>query len=105
MHIEHANQRNFFLTVLWSLMLSAAIVAAAAALGRATANVKAALTDKPDIAIYLLMEDANLGRTTLLRESETERAYLAESGSGPLLVTLKRGPTQWFVASKEFLHE
>lgn len=81
------------------------VVVGAALLGRATHNFQAALTDKPDVAIYLLLPEEELGITTLLRESETERDYLAETKNGPKLVKLKKGDKEWFVSVVEELHE
>ena len=48
------------------------------AAGRINAGLKAALTDKPDIAIYLLLPEEEIGRTLLLRDKDNERDYLAE---------------------------
>jgi hypothetical protein len=77
-----------------------------ATLGRASYNFSAALTDKPDIAIYMLLEDRDLQETKLIREvSEQERHYYAESKDGPLLVVLRRGPKEWYVDSVEELRE
>jgi hypothetical protein len=103
-HIHSLSRRNYSSTVLWSIFLCLLIVVAASALGRAAHNFKAALTDKPDVAIYLLLPDKNLGNTTLLRESPNERDYLAETASGPLLVRLKKGEEEWFVSFTEPLH-
>lgn len=90
---------------MWSVVLCIAIVVSAAFLGRATGNFKAALTDKPDVAIYLLLPDEGLGNTTLLRESETERDYLADTKDGPKLIKLKKGEKEWFVSVVEKLHQ
>ena len=104
-HVHTLSTRGFRKTTLWSLMMAVLIVAAAAALGRAAHNFKAALTDKPDVAIYLLMQDEQLGNTTLLRESENERDYLAETKDGPKLVKLKKGGKEWYVAEEEALRQ
>lgn len=77
---------------------------AAAALGRATHNFSAALTDKPDVAIYVLLPDEGIRDTTLLRETEKERDYLAETKDGPKLIKLRRGEQEWFVSLIEELH-
>lgn len=87
------------------MVLCISIVIAAAALGRATHNFSAALTDKPDVAIYLLLPDEGIRDTTLLRESELERDYLAETKDGPKLIKLRRGDKEWFVSLIEELHE
>lgn len=93
-------------TVLWALFLCFSIVICTAMLGRATRNFKAALTDKPDVAIYLLLPDEGLGQTTLLRETETTRDYLAETKDGQKLIKLdKDRDGLWEVATIEALHE
>lgn len=104
-HIHSLSPRSFGHTVLWSVMLATLIVVMTAALGRAARNFKAALIDKPDVAIYLLLPDEGLGQTTLLKESETERDYLAETSEGPKLITLKKDEHEWFVSHIEQLHE
>lgn len=105
LHIPHLSRARFFHTVVWSLIVSCVIVAAAAGIGRATHNMNIALQEKPDVAIYLLLPDEDIGRTTLLHETETERDYLAETKDGPKLVKLKKGPEQWYAALVEQLHE
>ena len=81
------------------------MVALAASIARATLNLSAALTDKPDLAIYLLLPEEEIGQTTLLRVYEDQRDYLAETKDGPKLIQLKRGPHQWYVSLIEKLHE
>ncbi len=105
MEIEHLSRRRFLNTVVWGVIASVAVVGAAAGLGRATINLKSALTDKPDIAIYLLLPDEEIGKTTLLREEDDERHYLAETKNGPKLVILKMGEKEWYVSSVESLRE
>ena len=78
---------------------------AAAALGRATHNFGAALTEKPDVAIYLLLPNEDIGNTTLLRESDNERDYLAETATGPKLIKLRKNEGEWFVSLIEKLHD
>lgn len=104
MHIRHLSTRRFTHTVFWSLLLSALIVAMAATLARASFNLSAALTDKPDIALYLLLPEEEISQSTLLREHVGERDYLVQTKDGPKLIRLKRGPNQWFVEMKEQLH-
>lgn len=102
-NIHHLSHRRFFRTVLWAVIASAFIVTAAAGLGRAARNFEAALTDKPDVAVYLLLEDENITTSTVLREQPNERDYLVETKSGPMLVKLKRGAQHWYVSSQESL--
>ncbi len=104
-HVHHLSHPLFRRTVLWSVVACFLIVGAAAALGRSMSNFRAALTDKPDLAIYLLLPEEGIGNTTLLREEETERDYLAETKDGPKIVKLKKGESQWFVSHVENLHE
>jgi len=105
MHIHLLSQKGYRLRVFWALLLSALIVGVSATLARATLTLSAALVEKPDIAIYLLMEEEGIGRTELLREREDERDYLAETKDGMKFVRLKRGPNQWYVEFEENLHE
>lgn len=92
-------------TMMWSVILCLLIISAAAALARSSHNFKAALTDKPDLAIYLLLPDEQISNTTLLRESDNERDYLADTKDGPKIIKLKKGEKQWYVALTEDLHQ
>lgn len=86
-------------------MASLVVVGIAAGIGRATTNLGAALTDKPDIAIYLLLPDEKLGKLEVLKEEENERHYMAESKTGPKFIILKKGEEEWYVSLIENLHE
>ncbi len=66
-------------SILLGLFTCVLIVAVAAALGKAMVNLKAALTDRPDVGIYLLLPELELGDSVLLRDMETTRDYYAES--------------------------
>jgi acetylglutamate synthase len=105
MEIALISRKRYTHTMLWAVLLSSVVVALAATLGRAMANVKAALTDKPDIAVYLLLKDDVVTSSTLLRSYDSERDYLVETKDGPKLVKLKKGEKEWFVVSKERMHE
>lgn len=104
-HIHNLSHRGYRQTVLWATFCCLAIVVGAAAFARASRNFAAALTDKPDLAVYLLLPEENLGHTTLLREEESERDYLAETDDGPKLIKLKKGEKEWYVSVVERLHE
>lgn len=104
-HIHTLSHAGYRQTVLWAAFSCLAIVAAASAFARASHNFAAALTEKPDLAIYLLLPDEGIGQSTLLREQETERDYLAETKSGPKLVKLKKGEAEWYVSVVEELRE
>lgn len=105
MVIDRLSRWRFLNTTFWALFVSAVIVGGAAFLGRATINLKAALTDKPDIAIYLLLPKEDIGAVTLLRESINERHYLAETKDGPKLVILEKREEKWEVKLIEKLRE
>lgn len=104
-HIHSLSENGYRSTVLWAAFCSLAIVAAASAFARASHNFAAALTDKPDLAIYLLLPEEEIGQSTLLREQDTERDYLAETKDGPKLVKLRKGDAEWYVSVVEPLHE
>lgn len=78
-------------------------MAAAAVLGKAMVNLQAALISKPDVGIYLLLPEMDLGHTELLREQDGERDYYADSKEGPLLVRLRQKEGKWAVWSYDHL--
>jgi len=105
MHFRFVSPQRYAHTMFWAVLLSCLIVAIAASLGRATLNLKAALTEKPDIALYFLLPEEEIGESELIRETEFERDYLAETKHGPALIRLRKGDNQWFVVFEERLHE
>ena len=104
-NVHSLSHKGYRKTAFWSIAAAIIVVMIASALGRAAHNFQAALTDKPDVAIYLLLPEEGLGKTTLIKSTDTEREYLAETKNGPELVRLKRGEKQWYVEYKEKLHE
>lgn len=86
------------------MALSLFIVVSASLLGRAAHNFRAALTDKPDLAVYLLLPEEHITTMELLREEPLQRDYLAQTASGPTLIVLKKGQREWFVSHTERLH-
>jgi len=105
MDISDISSRRYSHTMLWAVLLSSLVVAIAATLGRAMANVKAALTDKPDIAVYLLLKDEGITHSVLLRSSDNQRDYLVQTKDGPKVVKLKMGEKEWYVASVDTMRE
>ncbi len=103
--IQSLSRHGYKRTALWSMILCTLIVIAAATLGRAAHNFKAALTEKPDVALYLLLPEEEITHSTLLKEGETQRDYLAETKNGPTLIQLKKGEDVWYVGFVERLHE
>ena len=105
-HVHSLSRNTYLRTVVWAFFLCFSIVICAALLGRATHNFQAALTEKPDVAIYLLLPDEGLGQTTLLRETETTRDYLAETKDGQKLIKMDKTVNgEWEIAVIERLHE
>lgn len=104
MDLSMLTRMRFLHTMSWALFLSMVIVMIAAMLARATLNLSAALTDKPDLALYVLLPEEEIGQSTLLREKKNERDYLAETKDGPKLVKLKKGEKEWYVSVIEALH-
>ncbi|TSC58178.1 MAG: hypothetical protein Greene041619_738 [Candidatus Peregrinibacteria bacterium Greene0416_19] len=109
-HIPYLSRLRFLHTVGWAILMSALVVAVAATLARATLNLAAALTDKPDLAVFVLLQDDDVTSSVLLREStepgNEQRDYLVETKDGPKLVQLKKAVSgQWYVALEENLHE
>lgn len=106
MDIYRISRQRYLTTIAWAVLGSAFIVGIAAALGKATLNLHAALTDKPDIGIYVLLEDDGVTNAELLREREDQRDYLVETASGKELVKLKLNTDgEWYIAEREQLHE
>ena len=105
MEISSISRKRYTHTMMWAVLLSALVVGLTATLGRAMGNVKAALTDKPDIAVYLLLKDEDVTSSVLLRSNDDERDYLVATKDGQKLVKLKKGEKEWFVASEERMHE
>ena len=103
MHIQLLPHHQYLKTVILAIAASMLVVGTAAILGRATLNLRAALTDKPDLAVYMLLEDRKVTHLTILREGETQRDYLIETKDGPELVQLRRGEEKWYVALEERL--
>lgn len=105
MEIHRISRGRFLHTVGWGLMGSILVVGIAAGLGRASINLDAALTDKPDLAIYVLLPDEGIGKIDVLKEEENERHYMVETESGPKFVILKKGEQEWYVSTVETLRE
>ncbi|MDB4978820.1 MAG: hypothetical protein JWM56_1006 [Candidatus Peribacteria bacterium] len=103
MDIHFLSRMRYNQAIGWTVLLCAMIVMLAAALARATINLNAALTDKPDLAIYIL--DSKITQATLLREDTIHRDYLAQTKNGAQLVKLEKRDSQWVIAEEEMLHE
>ena len=107
MHISLLTRPRYLIVIGCSVAASLVVIVIAAGLARATLNLKAALTDKPDIGLYLLLPEEEITTSEFLREAEDgkERDYLAQTKDGPKLVKLKKGEKEWYVSVVEKLHE
>ncbi|MCA9370514.1 MAG: hypothetical protein KC680_00970 [Candidatus Peregrinibacteria bacterium] len=105
MDIKDISRKRFLSTVVWGVLASVIIVGAAAGIGRATVNLQGALTNKPDIAIYLLLPDEGIGKIEVLKEEENERHYLADTSEGKKFIILKKGQKEWYVSDVQSLHD
>ncbi len=93
-------------TMIWALLLSSLIVAAAATIGRATVNLRGALTaEDGSLAVMLLLPEEEISEVTLVRASSDTQEFLAETKTGPKLIRMKRGTTQWYVEEEITLRE
>ena|SRR3989338_379299 len=104
LHIPSLPLKKYMNAMSVSIVVSTVIVVAAAALGRAVHNLHGALTEKPDIAIYLLLPDEDISSVVLLREEEGKRYYLTETKDGPKMITLAKDE-EWYVEKIEPMHE
>lgn len=90
-------------TIAIAVVLSALIIAAVAGLGRAVRNIEGALTEKPDLAVYLLLPDEEISSVTLLRGGNDKRDYLVQTESGLKLVIIERKNGEWTLTSTDAL--
>jgi len=101
--ISLASPRNFRIAVLWTLILGAAIVIIFTLIAKASLNVQGALTEKPDIAVLILLQEEGVeGREAiLLRDLGLERDYVVETATGSLFVKLHKNGGIWQIAESE----
>lgn len=93
-------------TITWAVLLSLFIVALAATLGRATVNLRGALTaEDGSLAVMLLLPEEQISEVTLVKASIDTQEFLVETKDGPKLIRLKRGETEWFVQDTVPLRE
>lgn len=101
--VTHLSRWRYSHTLVWAIGISLLIVGITAGLGRAALNLKAALTDKPDVGIYLLLPQEEISDVTVLREFDNERDYLIQTKEGPKFVKLLRVAGKWEVGEIEVL--
>jgi hypothetical protein len=107
MQIHETSRRTFSAVVVLAMIAGTAVIIAFALIAKATLNVQAALTHKPDIAVLLLLQEEGIAVTDaeLLRDLGMERDYLLETEEGPMFAKLRKTGTEWHLAEKTSLRE
>ncbi|MFA6259583.1 MAG: hypothetical protein WCX29_03160 [Candidatus Peribacteraceae bacterium] len=101
MDIHHLSQHRFREMSIWMILAATAIIVAFALLARASLNLHAALTDKPDLAMYILMPETRIQKIDLLRDHGKERDYLVTTATGSLFVKLQKSDGKWNIIEQE----
>ena len=108
MHIDFAfvSRFRYVHTMMWAILMSALIISLAAVVGRATVNLRGALTaDDGSLAVMMLLPEENISDVTLVKASVDRQEFLVETKDGPKLIRLKKGEEKWFVEEKINLDE
>ncbi len=105
MDIRFTSSRHFSRLVVWMLIAGATVIIVIALLARAQLNLQAALTDKPDLAVMILLPEEGIKEVSLLRDLGLERDYLVETNSGLKFVKLRKTGGKWHVAEVNRLRE
>ena len=103
--IEFVSGGRFTHTVMWGLLLSAIVIVLASLMARSALNLEAAVTNKPDLAVIILLPEENITDVELMRDRGKERDYLVETKDGPKYVKLIKSDGEWRVGEIEQLHE
>lgn len=105
MEIDRISRWRYASTIIWAVAGSLGIVAVTAGLARATLNVKGALVEKPEIAVYMLLPEVAITKVEILEEFENQKDLLVYTKTGKLLVIMKKGNSEWYIAEQENLHD
>ena len=105
MDIRHVSPVRFKDTAVLALIAGATVIIIVSLAARANLNLKAAITDNPDLAIYVLLPEERIDEIELLRDQELERDYLVETKEGPKFVKLRKIGGEWRVAEVDPLRE
>jgi hypothetical protein len=108
MHFDLSHLSRFWYahTMLWAVLMSALIISIAATIGRATMNLRGALTaDDAGLAVMLLLPEEEISSVTMIKATRDTQEFMAETKDGPKLIRMKRGPKEWFVQDEVTLHE
>jgi|GEM_PF-990112 len=105
MDIGHLSGHKYREVSVWMLLAAAAVVITFSLLARATLNLNAALTEKPDLAVMLLLPEEDITEVELLRDQAQERDYLITTKEeGIKFVKLRKISGEWKVAEIERMH-
>ena len=105
MDIRHLSGGRYREASIWMILAAAAIIITFALLARASLNLHAALTEKPDLAVMLLLPEEDITNVTLLREQGNERSYLVETkDEGIKFVKLQKVAGKWKIVETEDMH-
>ena len=108
MHLDFAfvSRFRYIHTMTWAVLLSLLIVTLASTIGRATVNLRGALTaEDGSLAVMLLLPEEEITEVTIVKAGVDTQEFLAETKDGPKLIRLKRGEREWFVQDKISLRE
>ena len=106
LHLSELSRFRYIHTMTWALLVSSLIVAIAATIGRATINLRGALTaEDAGLAVMMMLPEEEISEITMLRASAERQEFLAETKTGPQLIRVQRGTDGWFVQEKIPLRE
>ena len=106
MDFAFVSRFRYIHTMTWAVLLSMLIVAVAATIGRATVNLRGALTaEDGSLAVMMLLPEEKITEVTLVKAGVDTQEFLTETKDGPTLVRLKKGEKGWFVQKKVRLRE
>lgn len=106
MHLSLLSHWRYAHTISWAVLLSLLIVAIAATIGRATINLRGALTaEDASLAVMMLLPEEGIGDITMIRAGAETQEFLAETKDGPKLIRVKRVEGKWAVQEEITLRE
>lgn len=98
MHISFLSTWRYTHTMAWAVLLSLLIVAVAATIGRATINLRGALTgEDASLAVMMLLPDQEISDLTMLKAGPETQEFLAETKNGPAVIRVIRIDGKWEV--------
>ena len=106
MHISFLSPWRYSHTMGWAILMSLLIVGLAATLGRATINLRGALTaEDASLAVIMLLPNEHISNLTVIRAGAETQELLAETKDGPKLIRVRRVEGKWEVQEEIRLRE